>query len=87
MTTKIQQRRAAYPRKRARRSARPSADGFSQDLLRERARAVIREAIASGRLAPGDQIVEASIAAEAGMSRSPVREALRELERDGVVVS
>jgi DNA-binding GntR family transcriptional regulator len=56
-------------------------------LLRERARAAIRDAIAAGRLRPGQQIVETTIGAEIGASRVPVREALRELERDGVVVS
>ncbi len=60
---------------------------MSRDLLRERARAAIREQVASGRLKPGAQIVEATLATEIGVSRSPVREALRELEREGVVVS
>ncbi|MBI3970611.1 MAG: GntR family transcriptional regulator [Chloroflexi bacterium] len=63
------------------------ADGLERDLLRERARAGIREAIASGELKPGDQIVEAAIAARIGVSRSPVREALRELEQHGLVES
>src|SRR5688500_11749112 len=60
---------------------------MERDLLRERARAGIREAIASGELKPGDQIVEAAMAAKIGMSRSPVREALRQLEQHGLVES
>lgn len=60
---------------------------MSRDLLRERARSGIREAIASGELRPGDQIVEATMAAKIGVSRSPVREALRELEQHGLLVS
>jgi DNA-binding GntR family transcriptional regulator len=60
---------------------------MARDLLRERARAGIREAIASGELKPGDQIVEAAMAARIGVSRSPVREALRELEQHGLVES
>lgn len=81
---------AKTARRRGAGAARPGsreARELGRDLLRERARAAIRDAVASGRLKPGDQVVEASIAAEIGMSRSPVREALRELERDGVVVS
>ena len=61
--------------------------GLERDLLRERARAGIREAIASGELKPGEQIVEAAIAAKIGVSRSPVREALRQLEQQGLVES
>ena len=59
--------------------------GMARDLLRERARDGIREAIAAGDLKPGDQIVEASMAAKIGVSRSPVREALRQLEQHGLV--
>lgn len=61
--------------------------GLERDLLRERARSEIREAIALGELKPGDQIVEATMAARIGVSRSPVREALRELEQHGLVES
>src|SRR5688500_1334846 len=61
--------------------------GIERDLLRERARDGIRAAIASGELAPGDQIVEAAMASRIGVSRSPVREALRELEQHGLVES
>jgi DNA-binding GntR family transcriptional regulator len=63
------------------------AKGLERDLLRERARAGIREAIASGALKPGDQIVEVAMAARIGVSRSPVREALRQLEQQGLVES
>ncbi|HXI18695.1 MAG TPA: GntR family transcriptional regulator [Chloroflexota bacterium] len=61
--------------------------GLERDLLRERARSEIRDAIALGELKPGDQIVEATMAARIGVSRSPVREALRELEQHGLVES
>ena len=60
---------------------------MERDLLRERARSGIREAIATGELRPGDQIVEAAMAAKIGVSRSPVREALRQLEQQGLVES
>src|SRR5688500_14409919 len=55
--------------------------------LRAAAREAIRLRIASGRLRPGDRLNEAALSAELGVSRSPVREALRELEQHGLVVS
>ena len=51
----------------------------------ERAYQTIREDIVSGRHRPGERLVEADIAARAGVSRTPVRQALQWLERDGVV--
>lgn len=41
----------------------------------------------SGSLQPGDRIVESRLARELGISQTPVREALRELEQMGLVVS
>ena len=51
----------------------------------ERAYQSIRDDIAAGRYAPGQRLVEADIAERAGVSRTPVRQALRWLEREGVV--
>ncbi|MBW3670012.1 MAG: GntR family transcriptional regulator [Actinobacteria bacterium] len=45
----------------------------------------IRDAIFSGGLAPGAPIRQESIANELGVSRIPVREALRHLEAEGLV--
>jgi DNA-binding GntR family transcriptional regulator len=47
----------------------------------------LREAITLGRLADGDRLIEGSIARELQTSRGPVREALRQLEHEGLVVS
>ena len=47
----------------------------------------IREAIGEGRLRPGDRLREAEIAAWLGVSRTPVREALKRLQADGLVQS
>jgi DNA-binding GntR family transcriptional regulator len=46
---------------------------------------LLRESLVNGRLAPGTRIKEAEVTAELGMSRGPVREALRMLEEDGLV--
>ena len=79
--------RTAYRATILRVAGREVNGGLERDLLRERARSGIREAIASGELKPGDQIVEAAMAARIGVSRSPVREALRQLEQQGLVES
>ncbi|MDO5337842.1 MAG: GntR family transcriptional regulator [Eubacteriales bacterium] len=47
----------------------------------------IREKIFSGELVAGMRLIEQDIAKEFGMSRGPVREALQELEHEGLVVS
>ena len=46
----------------------------------------IHEAIVEGRLRPGARITEASIARETGLSRTPIREAMRQLETRGLLV-
>lgn len=45
----------------------------------------IRDAIVEGELQPGEPLVELALARRCGVSRTPVREALRRLEQDGLV--
>ncbi|WP_373070979.1 GntR family transcriptional regulator [Gemmatimonas sp.] len=45
----------------------------------------LRMWIISGRLAPGSRLVEVALAEELGVSRGPVREAIRQLNREGFV--
>ena len=47
----------------------------------------VRRLIFDGELRPGDRIPQDAIAAELGVSRIPVREALIEMARDGLVVN
>ena len=47
---------------------------------------VLRAAILDGSVPPGGQLREAHIAADLGISRSPLREALTRLEDEGLVV-
>ncbi|MGE5558531.1 MAG: GntR family transcriptional regulator [Bacillota bacterium] len=54
--------------------------------LRELVFESIRDAILSGNLPPGERLMEIQLADEMGVSRTPVREALRKLELDGLVV-
>lgn len=45
----------------------------------------LRDAILSGELAPGEKIVEEQLCADIGISRAPLREALRLLAQQGLV--
>lgn len=51
----------------------------------DRAYSSIREMIMSGELAPGDALGEEALAERCGVSRTPVRDALRRLEADMLV--
>jgi DNA-binding GntR family transcriptional regulator len=55
--------------------------------LGERAYRRLRESIVQGMLPAGRKISERSLAIELGISAQPVREALRRLEQDGMVVT
>lgn len=52
----------------------------------DKAYAALRARIFSGEFAPGDRLKEREICAELDVSRTPVREALRRLQADGLVV-
>ena len=54
-------------------------------VFREEIRTAIRDAIFSGALKPGDRIIETYWAKELGVSQGPVREAIRDLEAQGLV--
>ncbi len=55
--------------------------------LREQVVEQVRVAIIEGRLKPNDHIAEVALTQQMGVSRTPVREALILLEREGLVVS
>lgn len=57
-------------------SSAPERDAVYRQLLNE---------IIENQLAPGARLIEGSIALRAGVSRTPVREALLQLEREGFV--
>ncbi len=46
---------------------------------------VLREAILTGRLAPGARLRQVELAAQMKISRTPLREALRKLEQEGLM--
>jgi DNA-binding GntR family transcriptional regulator len=54
--------------------------------LREVVFDAVREAIIDGVLRPGERLMESQLAEQLGVSRTPVREAIRKLELEGFVV-
>lgn len=61
----------------------PAEDGR---LLSDRIADEIRNAVLSGQMRPGERVRQERLASEFGASRIPVREALRQLESEGLVV-
>ena len=46
----------------------------------------LRQAILKGELKPGERLMEIALAERLGVSRTPIREAMRKLEQEGLVV-
>jgi DNA-binding GntR family transcriptional regulator len=61
--------------------SRPSTGRAASVLVAD----AIRDAVAHGRLSPGERLVEEDIAADLGVSRTPVREAFTRLEIEGLI--
>ena len=61
-------------------------DGESKFSLGEFVRTKVREAIVSGQFSPGSRVRENDVADWLKVSRTPVREALRHLEAEGLLV-
>jgi DNA-binding GntR family transcriptional regulator len=61
--------------------------GLKRLSLREQVRDALLRDIISGAYKPGDRLVEMKIARDLGTSQAPVREALRELDALGFVIS
>ena len=59
---------------------------FQPHVLGEQVSYILTEAILEGDLKGGDQLVEAELQQQFGISRSPLREAFRDLEKKGLVV-
>lgn len=56
-------------------------------LLRDKIYNKLKEAIVSGELGPGERVIESKLANEIGISRTPIREAIRRLESEGYLES
>ncbi len=55
--------------------------------LRDVVFATLREAILKGDLKPGERLMELQLAAKLGVSRTPIREAIRMLQKEGLAVT
>ena len=55
--------------------------------LRDVVFATLREAILKGELKPGERLMELQLAAKLGVSRTPIREAIRMLQKEGLAVT
>ncbi len=62
-----------------------SINQISNRSLRERILDVLRDAIISGELKPGQTLVESDLATHLGVSRAPLREALQILNTEGLL--
>src|SRR3954451_9364125 len=65
--------------------APPAFEQLDTESLASRIADRIVDAVAAGTLAPGQRLVEAEIAAALGVSRMPLREALKLLEAQGIL--
>lgn len=59
---------------------------IQRKTLREEVVYLLREKILSGQIAPGQRIIEAELSEELGVSRGPIREAIRQLEQEGLAL-
>jgi DNA-binding GntR family transcriptional regulator len=62
-----------------------SLGGLSKTSLREQALDQLRNAVTSGELAPGTRLIETELSSALGISRGTLREALRQLQQEGLV--
>lgn len=70
----------------ASKATNPAWDGRAVVQRQRGAYERIKQAIVTGELKPGEQLVETALAQWCQVSRTPVREALTRLEQDGIVV-
>jgi DNA-binding GntR family transcriptional regulator len=61
------------------------SDTYEAETLAGRSYRKLRDAIASGELSSGQKVTERGLATQLGVSPTPVREAIRRLEQDGLL--
>jgi DNA-binding GntR family transcriptional regulator len=65
--------------------AAPTLAPIEQTPLRVQVADILRSAIVTGKLRPGTTLVETVLAEQLNVSRAPIREAIQDLENDGLV--
>jgi DNA-binding GntR family transcriptional regulator len=81
----VRRRPAAQPRRDRAPRQRPALNGQPAETLTEQAYRVIEEQIVTLRLKPGDILSEQMLSASSKIGRTPIREALQRLAREGLV--
>lgn len=59
---------------------------FDKRTLRQRCTTHVRDMIISGQMSPGEHLIETKLAEDLGVSRGTLREALRPLENEGLLI-
>lgn len=67
------------------RRGRTPVAAIRRTSLADQAGRVLRDAILTGRLAPGTRLRQLELASQMKISRTPLREALRKLEQEGLI--
>jgi DNA-binding GntR family transcriptional regulator len=68
-------------------TSRPRFERLRPEKLHEQVLERVRTALITGDYLPGDRLRENDIAEQMGVSRGPIREAFRQLEQEGLIVS
>src|SRR5262249_55336665 len=61
-------------------------DRLRNTLISDRVYELLRQAIVDGELGPNERVVESEIARRLGVSQAPVREAVKQLAREGLLM-
>ncbi|MEV5610034.1 GntR family transcriptional regulator [Streptomyces sp. NPDC052225] len=61
-------------------------DRFRKTLISDQVYDLLRQAVVEGDLEPNDRVVESEIARRLGVSQAPVREAVKRLAREGLLM-
>src|ERR1700754_719286 len=61
--------------------------GSAQRTLRGQAYDILKRQLLSGEMRPGERVNEVVMAARLGISRGPLREAIRNLEQEGLLTA
>jgi DNA-binding GntR family transcriptional regulator len=60
---------------------------LERTYLKDQVTDLLRDYLIGGRIAPGTKLVERDVAEQLGVSRAPARDALMQLEKEGLVIS
>ena len=79
------ERAGGLPRKLESAGNETALQPLKREALRDQVVRAIRDAIIQGKLRPGEKVPEGDLAQQLTVSRTPIREAIRVLEGQGLV--